>query len=222
MVNEGLSELGPILLHHVPQSRSQRVLWLLHELGIPFDVRVWPFDKTLRGPEFLALNPAGRVPALEMDGRSLWETGAIIEVLCERTGRLGRAADHRERADWLIWVHFSETISQHAAALTQQHVALREEWMRSPTIMKLEAARVGKCFDALEARLKGDWLLTEFSAADVAVGQAVLMARRFHMVGERPRMAAWMSRLEARPAYRAACDEGQGLYAQDFYEVPHV
>jgi glutathione S-transferase len=197
------------------------VLWLLHELEVEFDLRVWPFDRTLRGPEFLALNPAGRVPALEIDGRAVWETGAIVELLCERFERLGRAPGEAERADWLIWVHFAETISQHAAALTQQHVALREDWMRSPVLMRLEAARVGKCFDAVEARLAGDWLLSEFSAADVCVGQAVAMARRFHRVGDRPRMAAWVARWEARPGWRAA-SEGASLYDRDFYEAPEV
>ena len=209
----------PIVLHHVPASRSQRILWLLHELGLEPEVRVWPFDRTLRSEAFLALNPAGRVPALEMDGRAYWETGAIVEILCERFGRLGRAPGHPERADWLIWVHFAETISQHAAALTQGHVILRDPAMRSPTVLKLEAARVGKCFDAIEARLTGDWLLSDFSAADVAVGQAAIMGRRFHRVGARPRMAAWLARLEARPAY-AAADEGRGFYDRDFYEVP--
>ena len=207
-----------IVLHHVPQSRSQRVLWLLHELGVAFEVREWPFDKTLRSPDFLALNPAGRVPALQIDGRSIWETGAIVELLCERFGRLWREPGDAERADWLIWVHFAETISQHAAALTQSHVMLREDWMRSPIVMKLEAARVGKCFDAIEARLKGDWLLSSFSAADVCVAQAAIMGRRFHRVGERPRMAAWLARCEAREGWGAA-DVGAALYAREFYEV---
>ncbi|SDZ04442.1 glutathione S-transferase [Jannaschia faecimaris] len=213
--------MSRIVLHHVPQSRSQRVLWLLYELGIDFDVRVWPFDKTLRSDDFLALNPAGRVPALEMDGRSYWEAGAIIEILCERFGRLGRTPGDAERADWLIWLHFAETISQHSAALTQSHIMLRDPSMRSPVVMKLEAARVGKCFDAIDARLTGDWLLSEFSAADVAVGQAVMMARRFHRIGDRPRMAAWFARIEARDAWQRANDE-TGLYSQEFYEVPDV
>jgi glutathione S-transferase len=78
-----------IRLHHVPQSRSMRTLWLLHELAVEFEVVEWPFDKTLRSPEYLALNPAGRVPALEMDGRTIWETGAITEVLCERFPQTG-------------------------------------------------------------------------------------------------------------------------------------
>ncbi|MEL6586217.1 MAG: glutathione S-transferase family protein [Pseudomonadota bacterium] len=213
--------MSDLTLHHVPQTRSQRVLWLIHEMGLDVTVRVWPFDKTLRSAAFLALNPSGRVPALERDGRRYWESGAILELLCEwyPEAGLGRAPGDAERADWLAWLHFAETISQHAAACTQSHVMLREDWMRSPTVMKLEAARIGKCFDAVEEGLAGDWLLSGFSAADVAVGQAAIMARRFHRVGDRPRMAAWLARLEARPAYQAA-DEGQALYTQDFYEVP--
>jgi glutathione S-transferase len=78
-----------IRLHHVPQSRSMRTLWLLHELAVEFEVVEWPFDRTLRSPEYLALNPAGRVPALELDGRTIWETGAITEVLCERFPETG-------------------------------------------------------------------------------------------------------------------------------------
>ena len=213
--------MSRIVLHHVPQSRSERVLWLIREMGLEVEVRVWPFDRTLRGPEFLALNPAGRVPALEIDGRAVWESGAIVELLCERfpEAGLGRAPGDAERADWLIWVHFAETVSQHAAALTQQHVALRDPATRSPLVMRLEAARVGKCFDAIEARLAGPWLLRRFSAADVCVAQAASMARRFHAVGGRARMAAWLDRCLSRPAW-AAAQGGPPLYDRAFYEVP--
>ena len=188
------------------------------------EVRVWPFDKTLRGPDFLALNPVGRVPALEMNGRSYWETGAIIEILCEAASpdELGRRVDHAERADWLIWLHFSETVSQHVATLTQQHLMLRDPVSRSPLICKLEAARVGKCFEAIEGRLARDgatgWLLSGFSAADIAVAQAAIMGRRFHRVGERRAMADWLNRCTARPAY----PDETGMYEREFYEVPDV
>ena len=72
-----------IRLHHCPGTRSMRSLWLLNELGVDFELVTWPFDKTLRGPDFKALNPTGRVPALEMDGAVIVESGAIAEVLCE-------------------------------------------------------------------------------------------------------------------------------------------
>jgi len=96
-------------LHHAHQTRSMRCLWLLHELGVPFETVVHPFGKNLRDPDYLALSPAGRVPALEMDGAVLFESGAILEVLCDRfpDSGLGRAAGEPERAEWLVWLHFA-------------------------------------------------------------------------------------------------------------------
>ena len=213
-----------ITLHQCPQTRSMRTLWLLHELRVPFQVETYPFDKTLRQPEFLARSPAGRVPALDIDGRTVFETGAITELLCERFSQdgLGRRPGHVERADWLIWIHFAETISQHVAALTQQHIMLYEDHMRSPLVMRLEAARLGKCFDAVEARLRGREMLLDggFSAADISVGQAIYMGQHFHKLDSHRHVAAWMSRLAARTGFRSSLPKpDQRLYEEDFYEA---
>lgn len=218
-----------ITLHHVPQSRSMRVLWLLHELGVEFRVVEHPFDKSLRAPEFLSLSPAGRVPALEIDGERMFESGAMVEYLCERfpgTG-LGRAPGDMDRMAWLVWIHFAETISQHVAALTQQHVMLYDDAMRSPVIMRIEAARLRKCYAAIEARLSTpvenrDHLLTSgFSACDVCVGQAVYMARHFARTDGFPELEAWYARLCARPAFGASLPGpgAGGIYTRDFYEA---
>ena len=216
-----------ITLHHCPQSRSMRTLWLLNELDVPFRVHVHPFDKSLRDPEFLSLSPAGRVPALEIDGERMFETGAITEYLCERYSPdgLGRSAARMDRMARLVWVHFAETIRQHAAALTQQHVVLYEDHMRSPIVMKIEAARLKKCYDALEARLSTplenrDYLLTSgFSAADISAGQAVYMARHFAKLDDHPETAAWFQRITERAAFKASLPNGDGdaLYTQAFY-----
>lgn len=212
-----------IRLHHVPQSRSMRTLWLLHELGVEFEVVEWPFDKTLRSAEYLKLNPAGRVPALEIDGRTIWETGAITEALCERfpeTG-MGRGPSDPERVDWLIWVHFAETLSQHSATLTQQHLVLREDHMRSPIVMRIEAKRIEKCFEAIAARLGArDYLLDRgFSAADISVGQAVYMARHFAPTEPLPALQAWYERITARPGFIASLpvEDADRLYTRDYY-----
>ena len=219
-----------IRLHHCHQTRSMRALWLLHELGVEFEVVVHPFDKSLRAPDYLTLHPVGRVPSLELDGDVIWESGAITEILCERLPEagLGRAPGDPDRRDWLIWVHFAETISQHTAALTQQHSMLYEDWMRSPTVMKLEAKRLEKCYAAIEGRLSGpaenrDYLLTSgFSAADVGVGHAVYMARHFARTDAFPQLEKWYARITDRPAFQASVppEGAQGLYAQDYYEVP--
>ncbi|MGI3184273.1 glutathione S-transferase family protein [Nioella aestuarii] len=213
-----------IRLHHVPQSRSMRTLWLLNELGVPYELQVWPFDKSLRSADFLAMNPAGRVPALEIDGECWWETGAITELLCERFPKagMGRAPGDPDRATWLIWVHFSETISQHAAALTQQHIALYDDSMRSPVVMKLEAKRLEKCYAAIEARLQGrDYLLDSgFSAADISVGQALYMARHFARLVPFPALSAWYDRITSRPGFLMSrpTEAHPKLYERDFYE----
>lgn len=214
-----------ITLHHCPQTRSMRTLWLLNELDVPFLLRSYPFDRTLRSPEFLSLSPAGRVPALEIDGERMFETGAIAEYLCERfcPDRLGRSPASPDRMTWLVWVHFAETLSQHVAALTQQHVMLYEDHMRSPIIMKLEAARIAKCYAAINARLSTpienrDYLLTSgFSAADICVGQAVYMARHFARTDEFPALIAWYDRITQRESFAASLPQEGGIYSQDFY-----
>lgn len=217
----------PIRLHHCHGSRSARTLWLLEELGVDYDLVVYPFDGALRQPSYLEKSPAGRVPALELGGQVLFETGAIAQVLCETypEAGLGREVGSSERADWLVWLHFAETLSQMVANLSQQHIFLREDWMRSPTITKLEAARLGKGFDAVEARLKGRTMLLDggFSAADVAVGQAVHLGLHFVQFGDRPALSAWMKTLMARPAFQASLPSpGEGLYAKDFYAALDV
>jgi len=216
-----------ITLHHCPQTRSMRTLWLLNELDVPFEIHLHAFDKSLRDPSYLTLSPAGRVPALEIDGERMFETGAITEYLCERfpDAMLGRAPQEPDRMAWLVWVHFAETVSQHAAALTQQHITLYEDHMRSPYVMKLEAARLRKCYDAIEARLSTpvenrDYLLTSgFSAADISVGQAVYMSQYFAKLDAHPATQAWMDRLSERPAFQKSlpADDGPRLYEQDFY-----
>ncbi|MDW4548192.1 glutathione S-transferase family protein [Defluviimonas sp. D31] len=214
-----------IRLHHCHQTRSMRSLWLLNELGQKFDVVLHPFDKSLRSLDYLSVNPAGRVPALEIEGRVIWESGAITEYLCERfpAAGLGRMPGDPERADWLIWVHFAETISQHTAALTQQHIALYDDSMRSAVVMRIEAKRLDKCYGALERRLLGRVHLLDrgFSAADIGVGQALYMARHFARIEAFPTLAAWYDRVTARPAFKKALPPKRAelLYKRDFYEA---
>ena len=208
-----------IRLHHCPGTRSVRSLWLLYELDVPFELVTLPFDRTLRAPAHLALNPAGRVPALEIDGRALFESGAIAEVLCERYSPdgLGRPVDHPERMDWLQWLHFAETMSVHCQILTQQHIVLREDHMRSPILTQIEAKRLANTVGVVEAALRGDYVLSDFSAADIGLGQAVEMATRFVRLDPFPAVRDWHARLRARPAFARAMDGAGVFYRKDFY-----
>jgi glutathione S-transferase len=216
-----------IRLHHVAGARSFRTIWLLHEMGLDFEIVHHSFfDRSMRSPDFLALSPAGRVPALEIDGRVLFESGAITEYLVEtRPGcGLGRFPGEAERVEWLEWLHFAETIGQHLAILTQQHIVLREDWMRSPTVMRLEARRLEKTFEVIERVVtRHDWLLPSgFSAVDTNIGYGLHVGRRFVPPGLLPGVAAYYERLAARPAFaRALADDGPPeIYRRDFYEAP--
>jgi len=217
---------GLVKLWHVPQARSFRVLWFLHEAGIAHEVVYLDFGgKSLRDPAFLAISPAGRVPAVEIDGQTMFESGAILEYLSEtRAQGLWRAPGHAERRSWLECLHYAETIGQHMAQLTQQHIVLREDWMRSPTVMKLEAMRLARVLAAVGAAAdRNGWLLASgFSAVDVAIGYGVHMARHFIRIEDVPGLAAYHARLTARPGFQAAAaaDGPVLIYTRDFYEAP--
>ncbi|MFG6081791.1 glutathione S-transferase [Paracoccus litorisediminis] len=214
-----------LTLWHVPLSRSMRALWLLHEIGCDFRVEALDFfDGSMRQPPYAGIHPVGRVPALQDGPVTLHESGAITEWLCEtRAPHLARAPGASDRAAWLDWLHFGETLGQHLANLTQHHIMLREDWQRSPTVMKLEAARLSRALGLVEAVLEDrDWLLGEFSGVDCQIGYSVWLAARFVRFSARPALAAYAARCAARPAFQAALPApGTPLiYTREFYEIP--
>lgn len=216
--------MSTLRLHHVHQSRSMRSLWLLHELGLDFELVIHPFGRALRAPEYLAIHPLGRVPCLEIDGRVLFESGAICEYLCETRDPRGlwRPPGDAERADWLQYLHYAETIAAHVANLTQQHVVIREDADRSALVMKLEVRRLEKALGVLDTLLEGqDYLLQSgFSAVDTAIGYSVYAARHFTRLDRFPAVSRYYRRLSARPAFaRSLPDPARDtlLYRKDFY-----
>lgn len=215
------------ILWHVPLSRSMRVLWLLEEIGQPYELRELSFfDGSMRRPPYDAIHPVGRVPALQIDGITLHESGAIVEYLCETRGKtLWRAPGAEGRGSWLDWLHFAETLGQHIANLTQQHIVLREDWQRSPIVMKLEAARLSRALRLVETAVTGqDWLLGDFSGVDCVIGYSVYLAGRFVRFDDRPALAAYRDRVAARPAFQRSLPEPgpELIYQRDFYEAPDV
>lgn len=216
-----------IRLHHVAQSRSFRTLWLLEELGLEFDLKVWDFfDGSMRTPEFLAMSPAGRVPALEIDGQVMFESGAIGQYLCEtrKDAKLAPLAGEPDRSAFLEWIHFAETIGSLLANLTQHHVVLRDPSMRSETVMRLEAKRLEKCLGAVEAVVaRQEFLLKSgFSAADIAVSYGIIIGQKFVRLRDFPAVSEYFERLMSRAAYQAAAakDGDPVIYKQDFYSAP--
>ena len=212
-----------IRLHHIPGSRSMRVLWLLEELDLPYELRLWSLtDGGMRSPEFLAMSPAGRAPALEIDGRAIFESGAIIEYLTERQGRLAPRPGAPDRADFLEWVHFAETQANVIQALNIHHLFLRPETARSIPLMKLDTKRLAVTARALDAHLTGrETLLDDFSAADCMLGFNIDAVFRFLPRADYPALTAYGQRMMSRPAYqRAEAAGGGSLFSRDFYPVP--
>ncbi len=207
-----------IRLWHVAQSRSFRVLWALEEMELAYDLVPCDFlDGSLRAPEHLARSPAGRVPAVELDGLCLCESGAILHYLAEtRAPHLRVAEGAAGRAAFLQGLHYAETLGAHLANLTQQHIVLRENWMRSPTVMRLEARRLANALGAVGP----DLVMGEFTVADIAQGYAVLLAQRF--VDLPDCAAAYLRDCAARTGFqRALAADGPGaIYTQAFYPPP--
>ncbi len=217
-----------VVLHHVHQARSMRSLWLLNEIGIPFETVVHPFGKALRDPEYLAVHPLGRVPCM-IDGEiTLFESGAICEYLCEQydPGMLWRWPGHVDRPAWLQWLHYAETIAVHVANLTQQHIAIYEDKDRSPLVMKLETRRLEKALEVVDRALEGQpyLLRSGFSAVDTGVGYSVYAAQHFVRLEVFPNVAAYLKRISGRAAFRASLPpEGARLiYTRPFYAAPQT
>jgi glutathione S-transferase len=199
-------------LYHCPETRSMRTLWLLNELGVPFELVSMPFDhKFLRAKDYLAVHPLGRIPALVDDDLTIFESGAICEYLCEKYGsELGRAPGDPERPRWLQWVHFAETMLVHGQNLVQQWIFVSEA-ERSPIVINLESRRIGKCLDMLERILANqEYILPSgFSAADTSLGFSVYFVTAFVTFDVHPAVQAYYDRIWARPAFQQSMPPGQ-------------
>ncbi len=216
-----------IRLHHVPFSRSFRVLWMLEELGLECELVSYSIrDGSLRSPEFLALSPAGRVPALEIDGLTIFESGAIVQYLCERhpDASLAPEPGHPERPRFLELLSYAETLASPIEQLNMQHLFLRDPSQASPVVIKLVTARLRAAAKGLEDMLGAqDYLLTTgFTAADVMMGFNLFAAPYYVDMEPFEGLRRYMTRLEARPSYKAARgkDGVQDFYTRDFYPVP--
>jgi glutathione S-transferase len=189
-----------------------RTLWLLHELQVPFELVEMPFDLTAtRSPDYLVVHPLGRVPCLIDGDLRLFESGAIAEYLCEcyPQAGLGRLGGDPERHEWLQWVHYSETMAVHAAALVQQlHFIKPQE--RSTAVLRLEAKRLQKAIEVVDIQLKGRAYLLRsgFSAADISVGYSLHLAHRFVALERFDEASNYYRRLSGRAAFKASLPKG--------------
>ncbi|MEO0603955.1 MAG: glutathione S-transferase [Myxococcota bacterium] len=220
--------MAPVVVHHLNQSRSLRVLWLLEELGVEYSITTYERNpKTLRAPPALReAHPLGKAPVVEIEGRTYAETGVIIEALCDRFD-----ADHRLRPspddidafeNYRFFLHYSE-----GSLMPPLLVALITRRLRTAPlpffikpVVKRIAGRLDASFTNGELELHGQFVEQHlashayfagdaFSAADVVMQYAVEggLARGMFGAGH-PSTRAWFERVKARDAYRRAVERG--------------
>ncbi len=216
-----------LTLHHVPFSRSFRVLWMLEELGLKAEIVTHSIRKgTMRSPEMLALNPVARAPTLEIDDLVMCESGAMLEYLAETHPEkaLGVALGAPERARYLQLMHFAETQAALVEQLNMQHIFLRDPAMASPTVIKLNTRRLEATLGALQQMLddRDHLLLQGFSAPDIMMGFNLFAAPYYVDLAAFPALVRYRDRLAQRPAFiRARAKDGdQEFYSKDFYPIP--
>jgi len=204
-----------IVVHHLENSRSQRVLWLLEELRLPYEVKRYARNpKTmLAPPELRRVHPLGKAPVVEDDGTVVAETGAIVEYLVEKAGgRLGPPARREEVLRYRHFLHYAEgsMMPPLLAMLVVKRLGLLGRPARAPLQRMFDAH-----LDWLESELAGrPWFAgASFTAADVMMSFPLEAARhRAGLDARRPNLLGWLDRIHARPAYGAALQKG-GPYA---------
>ena len=215
-----------IVVHHLNNSRSQRVLWLLEELGLAYDIKLYERDKKtmLAPPELRKIHPLGKSPVVTDGDLTLAESGAIVEYLVERYGD-GCLAPPREEPAYLryrYWLHYAE--GSLMPLLLLKLVFDKIETTPMPFFVKPIAnaisskakssfimPQIDTHLDYLEAELsKGAWFVgDEFTAADVQMSFPIeAAAARGGLGASRPRLMDYLQRMHARPAYKRAVERG--------------
>ncbi|WP_323119905.1 glutathione S-transferase family protein [Burkholderia alba] len=215
-----------LTVHHLNNSRSQRVLWLLEELEVPYEIKRYARDPDtmLAPPELRAVHPLGKSPVITDDGQTLAESGAIIEYLVERYGR-GRfvpPAGTPERLRYTYWLHYAEGSAM--PPLLLKLVALRIAHARMPFFARPIARKISATLQSsfIDPQLKlhlghvenalretGWFVGDSFSAADIQMSFPLEAATsRGGDPAALPSIADFLTRIHARPAYQRALERG--------------
>ena len=195
-------------LYHAPMTRSLRIVWLLEELGVPYEVEKVTFVPPMNGP-FAQKTPFGKLPVLEDGELVMFESGAILEYVLERygKGRLAPPVGSPLRGTFLQWVHFAEATAFPPLGEIAWNTVFGPEDQRSEVAADNARKRALGSIDVLEKSLAGkDYLLgAEFSAADIMMGYTLLAAKYFGVLNhDFPRVSAYQVRISERPAFQKA------------------
>jgi len=199
-------------IYHAPNTRSVRIVWLFEELGLPYELETFKLgDKAMRAPDYLAVHPMGRVPALQDGEVTLFESGAIVQYVLARhaDGRLAPAVSDPAYPPYLQWLHFAEGMLMPPVNTIVVETLFLPEERRNQENVDRATKLLTRMLGAVEAGLTdADYLVGDFTAADIMAGHACIVSTR--LVGgvpNLPKLQAYVERLKARPAYQRAMEK---------------
>ena len=196
-------------IHHAPNSRSVRALWLFNELGLPYELEIYPLgDKSMRTPEYLKVHPLGRVPALEDGELTIFASGAIVQYVLDKygAGSMVPTAGSTDYPIYLQWLHYAEgMIMPQINIIVVETIFLPEE-RRNQTNVDRATKLLTRMLTAVDVHLQDrEFLAGGFSGADIMTGHACIVSGRLGAdISDKPNVAAYIDRLEARPALQKA------------------
>jgi glutathione S-transferase len=203
-----------LVVHHLNDSRSQRILWLLEELGAPYEIKRYQRDAATRlaPPELKEVHPLGKSPVITDGAETIAESGAIVDYIVRKygKGRLAPAAGSANAEKYNEWLHYAEGSAMLPLMLNMYVARLGEAGAPlQPRIASEMANHLGYVDGALAGR---DWLLgDDFSAADIQMSFVGEVGRAMGQSDKHPNLKGWVERFQTRPAYIAALDKG-GAY----------
>lgn len=197
-------------VYHAKNTRSLRIVWLLEELGVPYDLQALEFGPALQSSDYVAINPLAQVPSVIDGDLVLHESGAITQYILAKygNGRLEPAKDAPEYGQYLQWLHFAEAGFMPYLGAIAQHAFIRPEDRRIPMVLAESQEKSIKIIGIIDKALAGRTYIAgnEFTAADTMLGYDLLLGRMFGLWNAEtaPNVAAWFERLESRPAFQRA------------------
>lgn len=206
-----------ITLHHLNDSRSQRVLWLLEELGVPYEIAAYRRDAVtnLAPPALKAVHPLGKSPVVTVEGKTIAESGAIVELLIERFApdRLAPPRGTDAYADYIHWLHYAEGSAMLPLMLKLYVGRLGEGG--APLAPRIDS-ELHNHFAYMNAALEGRsfFVGNDLTGADIQMSFVVEAGATRGPVAQYPNLVSYMDRIQARPAYRRAIERG-GPYRFD-------
>ncbi len=196
-------------LHFAPMSRAGRIVWLLEELGLEYEINKMAFHpKDLKSDEHRRRHPLGRVPVLEDGDVSIYESGAIVEYILARhaDGGLKPAVEAPEFPEYLQWFHYCEGMVMPPINQIMVHTVLLPAERRNEEVLGQAKRLLAKALAPVEKAIEGrEYLIGAFSAADIMLGHSIYMSHKLGCVGEdMPNLRAYVKRIESRPAFATA------------------